>query len=208
MRRLVISLAVLATLSILSGGALARDNTSANPYTLLDETGKQLREDFNRAKGTVRLLFVVDPSCAGCLRGLDDVNKALLAKTRDLRLQTFVVHVPVLRPAPKEKDVAPAAELLRNAQVRHYWNPSGAFGRQLSQGVGLKRSEESVYAWDVWLIYGPDARWDGVSPPKPQLLMHQLRALQGSEFPRLDAEAFAREVHQLLAQPSSATASQ
>lgn len=136
------------------------------------------------------------------------MNKALLSNTQDPRLQTFVVHVPVLHPAAKAKDVPPAAELLHNAYVHHYWNPSGSFGRDLSEPVGLKRGDEPVYAWDVWLIYGPEAIWNGASPPKPRRLMHQLRALEGSpEFPRLDSKAFAREVHQLLAQLPPATAS-
>jgi hypothetical protein len=92
--------------------------------------------------------------------------------------------------------------------VHHYWNPSGSFGRALSEAVGLKRGDEPVYAWDVWLIYGPEATWNGARPPKPRRLMHQLRALQGStEFAHLDSNAFAREVHQLLAQLPPATAS-
>ncbi|MGH8265009.1 MAG: hypothetical protein ACRET4_16130, partial [Steroidobacteraceae bacterium] len=62
------------------------------------------------------------------------------------------------------------------------------------------RGDDLVYAWDVWLIYGPDANWEGADPPRPRLLMHQLRALQGSkEFPRLDADVFARVVRELLA---------
>jgi hypothetical protein len=187
--------------------AQATGATSAPGYTLLDEAGSQLRDDFNRAKGSVRVLFVVDPICPGCLRGLDDVNRALPSKTDDRRLQTFVVHVPVL--GAKEKDVAPSKELLQNANVRHYWNPSGAFGRQLAEAVDLRRGDALVYAWDVWLIYGPDVTWDGARPPRPQRLMHQLRALQGStEFPHLDSEAFAREVNQLLAQLPAPPSSQ
>lgn len=61
-------------------------------FTVMDADAEQLREDFNRAQGSVRLLFVVDPVCPGCLRGLDDLNEALLSKTHDPRLQTFVVH--------------------------------------------------------------------------------------------------------------------
>ena len=199
--------AVLATMTVVGGRTEAADVHTATGYTVLDETGSQLRADFNRAKGSVRLLFVVDPTCPGCLRGLDDVNKALLSNTHDARLQTFVVHVPVLTPAPKAKDVPPAAELLQNSDVRHYWNPSGAFGRALSEGVGLKSDGKSVYAWDVWLVYGPEATWDGTNPPKPRLLMHQLRALEGSkEFPRLDSKAFAQQVHQLLTQLPPTTA--
>lgn len=60
-------------------------------------------------------------------------------------------------------------------------------------------SEEPVYAWDVWLIYGPDAVWEGTSPPQPELLMHQLYLLRDSGLPRLDSEQFATKVHQILA---------
>jgi hypothetical protein len=189
----------LAAVLAVMGGPRADGADSAPGYTLLDDAASQLREDFNRAKGSVRILFVVDPVCPGCLRGLDDMNKALLAGTNDPRLQTFVVHVPVL--GATAEDIAPAANLLHNSHVHHYWNPSGSFGRQLAEAVGLKRGGELVYAWDVWLIYGPDANWDNAAPPRPRRLMHQLRALEGSkEFPPLDAVAFAREVRQLLSQ--------
>jgi hypothetical protein len=168
-------------------------------FDVLNEGAAQLREDFNAAKGSVRLLFVVDPICPGCLRGLDDMNKSLLSKTDDPRLQTFVVHVPVLTPAPDAEDVPEAATLLHNEHVQHYWNPSGSFGWELAAAAGLKDGDETVYAWDVWLIYGPDVTWDETNPPQPHRLMHQLRQLAGSEFPPLDSEAFAKEVQQLLA---------
>lgn len=188
---------------------------AAKPYTVLDDQGNQLRADFNRGLGRVRLLFVVDPICPTCLRGLDDMNQDLLASTADPRLQTFVVYEPVLgtaRAAPwsrlaAETDVPKAAQLLRNPHVQNYWNPSGAFGQMLSQGVGLKNAEHAVYAWDVWLIYGPEAKWEGPNPPRPRLLMNQLGALRGStEFPHLDSHVFAQQVHALLAQLPAATA--
>ena len=201
MHRSLISAAAFAALTTLSAVAHAAEDSSTSVSTILDETMSQLREDFNRAKGSVRLLFVVDPVCPGCLRGLDDINKVLLANTRDPRLRTFVVHVPVLKPAAQAKDIPPAAKLLHNPNVHHYWNPSGSFGRALAEAVGLKHDDELVYAWDVWLIYDPETTWEGVSPPKPQRLMHQLRALRGSkQFPYLDRDAFARDVHELLAQ--------
>jgi hypothetical protein len=129
------------------------------------------------------------------------MNKALLESTTDPRLQAFVVHLPVLRPPPEAKDVAPAAKLLHNANVRHYWNPSRSVGDALTKSIGLKNEKGDVFAWDVWLIYGPEATWDGELPPRPKLLMHQLWKLEGSkEFPRLDCEVFAKEVRQLLAQ--------
>lgn len=197
---------------LVAGAGCAQSQGSAGasvPYTVLDDQASQLRADFNRNMGSVRLLFVVDPICPGCLRGLADMNRDLLRGTNDPRLRTFVVHEPVLgiaRYAPwlrpsGGKDVPKAAELLQNSNIQHYWNPSGAFGRLLSQAVGLKNGEEQVYAWDVWLLYGPEAQWVGTDPPRPRLLMHQLSALRGSkEFPHLDSQVFARQVQTLLAQ--------
>jgi hypothetical protein len=188
---------------------------AAKPYTVLDDQASQLRADFNRKVGTVRLLFVVDPICPTCLRGLDDMNRDLLEGTADARLQTFVVHEPVLgtaRAAPWSRmavgtDVTKAAQLLHNPQVQHYWNASGAFGQMLSQAVGLKNSEHPVYAWDIWLIYGPEAKWEGTNPPRPRLLMNQLGALRNSaEFPHLDGHVFAQQVQALLAQLPRPTA--
>lgn len=165
-------------------------------FVSMDDRFNELRDDFNRAQGTVRLLFVVDPICPGCLRGMDDMNRDLLSKTTDSRLRTFVVHVPVI--GAQSKDVLPAAKLLENPNVRHYWNPSGEFGRSLSRAVQLQSDKDAVYAWDVWLLYGPDAKWTAADPPQPKLLMHQLRRLAGSKFPKLDSKVFAHEVQNAL----------
>ena len=210
--------AALMAIGLLWAGAGCRKDPSSAaasvPYTLLDDQASQLRADFNRKIGSVRLLFVVDPICPGCLRGLADINRDLLKGTADSRLQTFVVHEPVLgvaRYAPwlrvsGGKDVPKAAQLLQNPNVQHYWNPSGAFGRLLAQAVGLKNGERQVYAWDVWLVYGPEAKWVGAGPPRPRLLMHQLGALRGStEFPHLDSQVFAQQVQTLLAQLPAST---
>lgn len=186
-------------------------------YVNLDDRATQLREDFNRAKGSVRLLFVVDPICPGCLRGLDDMNRDLLAGTGDPRLVTFVVHEPVLgaaRAAPwlrttASHDVPAAAALLHNPYVHNYWSADGEFGRLLSDSVDLKGSDGRVYAWDVWLLYGPDAVWSDGGPPRPLLLMHQLHALRGNtEYPYLDSQVFAQKTLNLLSHlPPADTAS-
>ncbi len=202
--------ALTAVVLLSAGGGCTQGHSSAGApaaYVVLDDQADQLRADFNRKVGSVRLLFVVDPICPGCLRGLADMNRDLLEDTTDPRLQTFVVHEPVLGRfatwlrAAGEKDVPEAARLVQNPNVQHYWNPSGAFGLLLSQAVGLKEGEGQVYAWDVWLIYGPEAKWVGTDPPRPLLLMHQLRALRGStQFPHLDSRVFAQRVRTLLAQ--------
>jgi hypothetical protein len=214
--RILPSAFMAGCLLVLTSGCAKESASGTAAYTVLDDHASQLRADFNRKVGSVRLLFVVDPICPGCLRGLADMNRDLLRSTADPRLQIYVVHEPVLgvaRYAPwlrvaGGRDVPEAGALLEYPNVLHYWNPTGAFGRLLSKAVGLKNGEEQVYAWDVWLIYGPDAKWVGTGPPRPRLLMHQLSELRGTEFPHLDSRVFAQQVQTLLAQlpPATSTA--
>jgi hypothetical protein len=192
--------AALVALSLLAAvGMVGAEPRDAAPkgYAVLDDKATQLREDFNKAKGSVRLLFVVDPVCPGCLRGLDDVNRDLLSQIDDPKMQTFVVHVPVI--GAKARDVLPAGMLLKNQHVRHYWNPTGEFGKTLANALQLKHGKETVYAWDVWLVYGPEVEWNDVAPPPPQLFMHQLWKLEGTKFASLDSKEFGRYAKELLA---------
>src|SRR5687768_12486096 len=171
---------------------------TASQVVTLDAHATQLRTDFNKATGSVRLLLIVDPACSVCLRGLDDVNKALLDQVDDSRLHTFVVHTSVI--GGKAKDVPPAAELLTNAHVRHYWDQSGNFGREVSKSLKLERGDEAVYAWDVWMIYDDRATLPAIGVPAPALFMHQLPKLRGQPGrPLLDGAEFATEARVLLA---------
>ena len=95
---------------------------------LLNGDDQPLRDDFARDHGFVRLLFVVDPICPGCLRGLADMGDDVLAKLpKDARIKVYVVHDPVI--GGTDKDIPAAAELLHTTLARHYWDPSGDFGR-------------------------------------------------------------------------------
>lgn len=190
---------VLGVLMFLLGPSMRSNATVAAPYVALDDSLSALRDAFNAQRGHVRLLFVVDSSCSICLRGMADLNDALLEHTSDPRLDTFIVHVPVI--GGTAEHIGPSAELIRNARVTHYWNASGKFGDQMAIVADMEKDAERVYAWDVWMIYGPDTVWEGEAPPKPELLMHQLPHLHGHPtYARLDAEAFAEHVRKRLKQ--------
>lgn len=173
-------------------------SASSVGYTVLDNDGHQLEKAFDRAKGSVRLVLLVDPTCPVCLRGLADIHDDLLAKDPDPRLQTFIVYEPVI--GGTANDIAPTAVLTGNTHIHRFWNPGGGFGRLFAKAVGLKRHGKYVYAWDVWTIYGPDAAWKGIEPPRPALLMHQLQKLDDPAYRRLDGKVFARTAHALLMQ--------
>ncbi len=124
----------------------------------------------------------------------DDV----LAKLpKDARIKVYVVHDPVI--GGTDKDIPAAAELLHTRLARHYWDPSGDFGRQMSQVLGLFHGAKPVYAWDVWMIYPQNAVWTVKAPPLPALLMHQLGGLDQAMFPPLDSKQFLAKVDEMLA---------
>jgi hypothetical protein len=171
---------------------------SAAPFSVLNSEDQPLREDFNRDQGCVRLLILVDPICPECLRGLADMGDDVLAKLpKDARIRVYVVHEPVI--GGTDKDIPPAAELLHTTLARNYWNPTGDFGRQMSLVLGLLHGSSPVYAWDIYMIYPPNAVWSGKDPPQPSYLMHQLAGLDNQKFPSWDGKLFATKVSDVLA---------
>ena len=69
----------------------------------------------------------------------------------------------------------------------------------------LVRSYDSVLglhedAWDVYMIYGADARWTGVTPPAPAFWMHQLGSADHPRVrgPYLEPRVFAAQANSLL----------
>ena len=75
--------------------------------------------------------------------------------------------------------------------MRNYWDPNEALGKAYSQLLGI----ESGPAWDVYFLYGKDARWNAPLPPKPVFWMHQLAV---TTAPRLDPTVLRQHVEQLL----------
>ena len=68
------------------------------------------------------------PTCGICLRGMADMDRALVADLQgDPRLYTQVLHVPTL--GAEARHVAPTVHLLQGPRVRHYWDGSGFSGR-------------------------------------------------------------------------------
>lgn len=163
------------------------DNSHSEPsasYVTLTEDLAQLKTDFNAADGKIRLVFISGPSCGICLRGLDDLNRSIVASLQnDPRVHTFVVHVPTL--GAEEKHVKASIPLMAGPRVSHYWDEVGNSGRQFQEALDIH-----MYAWDVWMIYEPGQTWGkDRPPPQPVFWQHQLPGLPKDQ--RLDAEVFA-----------------
>ena len=107
-----------------------------------------------------------------------------MEKNSDPDLRAYVVWVPKV--AASERDVANATRYVRDERAKHYWDGEGALLHGYEPALSI--SED---AWDIYMVYGPDARWEADAPPRPDYWMHQLDL---NSAPKLDAAAFAEKV--------------
>lgn len=160
-------------------------------YYVVDEDLSRIRGDFNAMQDKVRLVFIVGPSCGICLRGMDDLNESIVKFIQDdPRVHTLVIHVPAL--GAKAEHVVASIPLLSGPRVTHYWDPNGGTGIEYRETLNI-----AMYAWDLWFVYEPGARWeDGELPPCPDYWEHQLPGLPSEK--KLDSIRFAAEVNTRL----------
>jgi hypothetical protein len=123
------------------------------------------------------------------------VHRALRQRNPGPDLRLFVVWVPKLRGL--EEAVPTATTFVPDPQGRHYWDRRGVIMKQYRDVLQL--SED---AWDMFLIFAPDARWEGTRPPAPHYWMHQLGSPRRPRVngPFLDANVFAERVAALEAE--------
>jgi len=180
-------------LVVLAAFLLSCDRREPTAYTSLDSSLSPLADAFNAQAGNVRVLMLVSPTCDTCLRGAAGVHDALLAREPDSRLRPFVIWVPKLRGQASSIDTASAR--VPDPRILHFWDGGAQLMNAYQDVLGLPED-----AWDVFLLYGPEARWDQPQPPRPRLWMHQLGAKDKPRVsgPFLDPEEFARQTRVLL----------
>ena len=171
--------------------------TDRPDYYVVGEDLSRIKADFNAMDDKIRLVFIIGPSCGICLRGMDDLNESIVKSIQnDPRIHTLAIHVPAL--GAEEEHVVDSIPLLSGPRVTHYWDPNGNTGIEYKETLDIP-----MYAWDLWFVYDPGARWeDGELPPYPDYWEHQLPSLPPDK--KLDAERFAIEVNaRLEALPAS-----
>jgi hypothetical protein len=113
------------------------------------------------------------------------------------------------------KNAQTAAELASNAareagkfsgpRIRNYVDAGGEATRAFAPSLRLEpRLGVQLPAWDVYLAYGSNARWEQTTPPPPAYWMHQL-----SNAPpelKLNADRFRQAVQDLLPKQAAGAA--
>jgi hypothetical protein len=87
------------------------------------------------------------------------VQENVLERHPHADLRVFTVWLPALATDERFE----VADLLVDRRVEHFWDGGNLVGDAVRERVG---APEGQLLWDVFLAFGPDARWTG-SPPAP-----------------------------------------
>src|SRR2546422_3358130 len=77
------------------------------PYTTLFRS--------NAARGTVRLVMYVSPTCGGCLRGAKETQARILATVHDTSLRVYVLWAP--KNGGRQQDVGKVTQLVTDPRA-------------------------------------------------------------------------------------------
>jgi hypothetical protein len=64
----------------------------------------------------------------------------------------YVGWIPMMAPDANPQ----VADLLVDDRARHYWDGNTELGRFVARLLGR---DDGAAAWDIFLVYGPDATW-------------------------------------------------
>jgi hypothetical protein len=126
------------------------------------------------------------------LFGVSELQDKVLAKEGDPDIRVYLAWVPMFR--GMERDVPRASQTMPDPRTSHYWDGDSLLGKGYRKTLDL--SED---AWDIFLLYGPDARWEGDEPPAPRFWMHQLGSARRPRLngPYLDAKLFLQALRSI-----------
>lgn len=133
-----------------------------------------MKDWFNGASDSVRVVSLLSPTCGLCQSG-HGVVKSVFSATNSKELRGFIAWLPMLA-ADDAATAATQAATFRDPRVAEAWDGHRAAGALFARMLKLKGT-----AWDVYLLYPRGVRWEGDAPPSPTFWMHQLKAEDGAD---------------------------
>ena len=151
-----------------SGSSAALATTSARPMSSLNV--EDVRKEFNASSQKVRVVALLSPTCPDCQSGHGVVGR-VLKKFPSPKLKAILVWEP-MRDGDNGTSATQQAETVQDIRISQGWDGGQNLGKLLGQTLDLHQ-----VAWDVYLVYKPGIKWEGLQPPRPTFWMHQLEGV-------------------------------
>lgn len=114
----------------------------------------------------------------------------VLKNVSDDRLAAYIVWLPILAGDNREAAEARTGEFAEK-RLSYFWDGDKLTGKIWQQKLGL-----NGIAWDVYFLYGSEARWED-APSLPDFWMHQISAAKG-KAPLWDEKDFEMKAREML----------
>jgi hypothetical protein len=124
-----------------------------------------------------------------CRWGFSNTVKTLKSVT-DERVRAYIVWLPIFG-GDFKGEARKLSNSFRDRRVSYFLDPESETGKQWERILKTER----VIAWDVYLLYGPDAEWKE-EPAQPAFWMHQLGGV--TKAPTFDEPAFRANLKKML----------
>jgi len=133
-----------------------------------------------------------------CVEGARAVQEQAIRKIDSDQLRVLVVWLPNF-PGDDRIKACASTKTVPDPRATHYWDATASVSKLYGNVLGLPPAKQ--FAWDTYMIFGPDAEWTD-SPPTPNTWMHQMGEALGRDHPCwLDSDELRRAVDRLLLLP-------
>ena len=160
-------------------------------FIALDGAAQPLKNAFNADAGKVRLLMYVSPTCGECLRGAKQGQKDVLATIDDANLRIYVVWAP--KNGGRQQDVGRVTQIVTDPRAAQYWD-----GHRVLTDAYDRTLTLSGPCAGIFMLYGPQARWNGTAPPRADYLEDAHAHEFNRPYPQYDAHRLADKAREML----------
>ena len=126
------------------------------------EVFDELKTQFNKDRGVLRLVVLASPTCPECVGGAGWIEDYILKRYPDVPIKVYAVWYEMY-PGDSPDDLPAAKQLMPDRRVTHWWDPAKNVGRWFT-GV-VPTDLKGDIQWDAFYLYGADATWGDDSAP-------------------------------------------
>jgi hypothetical protein len=126
----------------------------APAQTLVEE----LRDQFNRDQGALRLIVLVSPTCPACTSGAEWIQEYVMKRNPKLNIRVYSIWFEMY-PGDSPKAFPKARTFMPDRRVTHYWDKPKDVGRWFNKV--LPSDYKGEIQWDAYYLYGTDSVWEG-----------------------------------------------